>query len=113
MSIYCVTPIERMNKGLGDWLSFRVPFAVKGDLKDEVLELKEKIESLINISNRPNPDAAMRVDVVLRYIGVVMLFIAMFMLLSAGISYLSGMDSAFYPLLLSLSLLTALLGAFP
>ena len=41
-----------------------------------------------------------------------MLFIAMFMLLSAGISYLSGMDSAFYPLLLS-SLLTALLGAFP
>lgn len=53
----------------------------------------------------------MRVDVVLRYIGVVMLFIAMFMLLSAGISYLSGMDSAFYPLLLS-SLLTALLGAF-
>ena len=40
-----------------------------------------------------------------------MLFIAMFMLLSAGISYLSGMDSAFYPLLLS-SLLTALLGLF-
>ena len=41
-----------------------------------------------------------------------MLFIATFMLLSAGISYLSGVDSAFYPLLLS-SLLTALLGAFP
>ncbi|WP_273373336.1 potassium transporter TrkG, partial [Alistipes megaguti] len=54
----------------------------------------------------------MRVEVVLRYIGVVMLFIAMFMLLSAGISYVSGVDSAFYPLLLS-SLLTALLGAFP
>ena len=54
----------------------------------------------------------MRVDVVLRYVGVVMLFIATFMLLSAGISYLSGVDSAFYPLLLS-SLLTALLGAFP
>jgi len=29
-----------------------VPFAVKGDLKDEVLELKEKIESLINISKQ-------------------------------------------------------------
>ncbi|MBQ6862087.1 MAG: TrkH family potassium uptake protein [Alistipes sp.] len=41
-----------------------------------------------------------------------MLFIASFMLLSAGISYVSGMDSAFYPLLLS-GLLTALLGAFP
>lgn len=54
----------------------------------------------------------MRLDVVLRYIGVVMLFIASFMLLSAGISYLSGMDSAFYPLLLS-ALLTMLLGAFP
>ena len=54
----------------------------------------------------------MRVDVVLRYVGVVMLFIASFMLLSAGISYVSGVDSAFYPLLLS-SLLTALLGAFP
>lgn len=41
-----------------------------------------------------------------------MLFLAFFMLVSAGISYLSGMDSSFYPLLLS-SLLTALLGAFP
>ncbi len=41
-----------------------------------------------------------------------MLFFAFFMLLSAGISYVSGMDSAFYPLLLS-ALLTALLGAFP
>ena len=29
-----------------------MPFAVKGDLKDEVLELKEKIESLINISKQ-------------------------------------------------------------
>lgn len=41
-----------------------------------------------------------------------MLFLAFFMLLSAGISYVSGMDSSFYPLLLS-ALLTALLGAFP
>ena len=48
----------------------------------------------------------------MRYVGVVMLFIALFMLLSAGISFVSGMDSAFYPLLLA-SLLTALLGAFP
>ena len=34
------------------------------------------------------------------------------MLLSAGISYFNGMDSAFYPLLLS-ALLTTLLGIFP
>lgn len=54
----------------------------------------------------------MRVDVVLRYVGQVMLFVALFMLLAAGISYLNGMDSAFYPLLLS-ALLTALLGLFP
>lgn len=54
----------------------------------------------------------MRFDVVLRYVGVVMLFIASFMLISVGVSYYNGMDSAFYPLLLS-ALLTALLGAFP
>lgn len=54
----------------------------------------------------------MRFGVVLRYMGVVMCFIALFMLLSAGISYLSGPDSAYYPLLLS-AMLTALLGAFP
>ncbi len=47
MSIYCVNPILRMNKGLGDYLSFRIPFVVKADCKDEVLELKEKIETLI------------------------------------------------------------------
>ena len=34
----------------------------------------------------------MRIDIVLRYVGLVMLFIAAFMLLSAGIYYLSGMD---------------------
>ena len=74
------------------------------------MELKEKIETLINrFQADQNPDVAMRVDVVLRYVGVVMLFIALFMLLSAGISFVSGMDSAFYPLLLA-SLLTALLG---
>lgn len=53
MSLYCVNPILRMNKGLGDYLSFRVPFAVKADCKDEVLELKEKIETLITISKQP------------------------------------------------------------
>ena len=46
MTIYCVNPVLLMNKGLGDWLTFRVPFAVKGDFKDEMLELREKIEAL-------------------------------------------------------------------
>ncbi len=53
MSIYCVTPILKMNKALGDHLLFRIPFAVKGDLKDEVLALKEKIEMLIIQSRQP------------------------------------------------------------
>ena len=49
MLIYSVNPILRMNKSLGDWLAFRVPFSVPGDLKDEMLELKEKIDSLIGL----------------------------------------------------------------
>lgn len=50
--LYCVTPILRMNKGLGDFLQFHAPFIVKGDLKDEVLGLKEKIDALINLSKQ-------------------------------------------------------------
>lgn len=47
--VYCVSPVERMDRGLENYLSFRVPFTVKGELKDEMLALKEKIESLINL----------------------------------------------------------------
>lgn len=54
----------------------------------------------------------MRPSVVLRYIGIMLLFVASFMLLAAIVSFVSGRDSAYYPLLLS-TLLTALLGAFP
>lgn len=54
----------------------------------------------------------MRFSVVIRYIGVVLLVLAAFMLLSAGISYMSNMDTAYYSLLMS-SLLTLLLGCFP
>lgn len=54
----------------------------------------------------------MRVNVILRYVGMVMLLLSTFMFVSAMISYVNQMDSAFYPLLLS-SLLTALLGGFP
>ena len=51
----------------------------------------------------------MRLHVVIRYIGMVLLFIAAFMLMSAVVSLVNGRDSAYYPLLLS-SFLTALLG---
>ncbi|MBR2866700.1 MAG: TrkH family potassium uptake protein [Alistipes sp.] len=54
----------------------------------------------------------MRVHVVIRYIGMVLQFIASFMLASAIVSMLNDYDSAYYPLLLS-SFLTALLGFFP
>ena len=54
----------------------------------------------------------MRVHVVIRYIGMVLQFIALFMLVSAFVSMLNGYDSAFSPLLLS-SFMTSLLGIFP
>ena len=54
----------------------------------------------------------MRVNVVIRYIGLVMQFIAAVMLASAVVPMLNGYDSAYYPLLLS-SFMTALLGTFP
>ena len=47
MTIYCVNPIVKMNRSLGDYLAFKVPFVVKDELKDELLELKEKIETLV------------------------------------------------------------------
>ena len=54
----------------------------------------------------------MRMHVVIRYIGMVLIFLASFMLASAGVSLINDHDSAFYPLLLS-SFLTAILGLFP
>lgn len=54
ISVYCVGPIIRMNRSLGDYLAFRVPFAVKGECRDEVLGLKEKIETLIAMLRQSN-----------------------------------------------------------
>lgn len=48
MSIYCVNPILDMNRSLGNFLTFKMPFTVRSECKDEVLELKEKIDTLIN-----------------------------------------------------------------
>ena len=53
----------------------------------------------------------MRFNLILRYVGAVMLCLSAFMAVSAGISFVSD-DAGFYPLLLS-ALLTLLLGAFP
>lgn len=54
----------------------------------------------------------MRTGLIFKYIGGVLLLDSAFMLVSAAISWLNGMDSGFTPLSLSF-LLTALLGAFP
>ena len=54
----------------------------------------------------------LRLSVVIRYIGIVQLVLAVFMLLSAGIAYASNIDTSYSPLVMS-SLLTLLLGCFP
>ena len=54
----------------------------------------------------------MRLQVVIRYIGMVLLVLAAFMLVSAGISYASNVDTSYSPLVMS-SLLTLLIGCFP
>ncbi|MFI3303963.1 MAG: TrkH family potassium uptake protein [Rikenellaceae bacterium] len=54
----------------------------------------------------------MRLYVVMRYIGLVMLYLALAMAASAIVAYVSYRDTSFYALLLS-ALLTALMGVFP
>lgn len=52
VNIYCVKPIVRINKALGDYLTFKLPFRVKAELLDELKELDDNIETLINISKQ-------------------------------------------------------------
>ncbi len=52
ITIYYVNPIVRMNQSLGQWIQFRVPFAVKSECKDEILELKEKIDDVIRMTKQ-------------------------------------------------------------
>ena len=46
--IYALKPIIEMNKSLGDWLRYKMPFKPKGECRDELLELKEKIQTVTN-----------------------------------------------------------------
>lgn len=46
--IYCVNPVLSLRRSLADWLAFRLPFAPKSVCRDELLDLKEDIETLIN-----------------------------------------------------------------
>lgn len=54
----------------------------------------------------------MKFGLVIRYVGLIMLLNAAFMLIAAVISLFNGFDTGFYPLLLSF-LITAIIGAFP
>lgn len=48
VNIYIIKPIISMNKGLGDSIRYKIPFMTKTECRDEMQELKEKIESVIN-----------------------------------------------------------------
>lgn len=54
----------------------------------------------------------MNIKLIARYIGIALLFNALFMFISLGVSALNGFDSSFSPLLLS-ALITAMVGCFP
>ena len=47
---YGVKPILRMNKALSDYISFKMPFAVKSELIDELKELHDNIDTLVTSS---------------------------------------------------------------
>lgn len=50
--LYCVRPIVAMNRALGQYLQFHLPFTVKTELKDEVADLKEGIDTLLSQQGR-------------------------------------------------------------
>lgn len=47
--VYCVDPIVKMNKALSNYHTYRLPFSVKAELRDELKELVENIEKLIGL----------------------------------------------------------------
>ena len=44
--IYTVKPIVEINKSLGDWIRYKLPVIIKAECRDELEELKSKIESV-------------------------------------------------------------------
>ena len=45
---YALKPIIEMNKSLGDWMRYKIPFAIKAECRDELQELSEKIGTVVN-----------------------------------------------------------------
>ncbi len=50
--LYLVNPILGINRSLGEYLTFKLPFNVKQECKDEVLQLRDNIEALIKQKDR-------------------------------------------------------------
>ena len=46
--IYAIKPIIEINKRLGDWIRYKLPFSVKAECRDELAELRDKIGSVTN-----------------------------------------------------------------
>ncbi len=46
MMLYCVNPIVVMNKSLTGFINYKIPFTPKAECRDEVEELRDKIEKL-------------------------------------------------------------------
>lgn len=46
--IYAIKPITEINKRLGDWIRYKLPFSVKTECRDELAELRDKIGSVTN-----------------------------------------------------------------
>lgn len=54
--LYCVNPVLRINRSLGDFIQFRIPYRPKkADFQDELSELNEKIETMITLSKQQTP----------------------------------------------------------
>lgn len=52
VSAYLVRPVLAMNKSLGDYLRFGLPFRIKAEVKDEVGELKDRIDDAIQLAKK-------------------------------------------------------------
>lgn len=49
-------PVLAMNKSLGDYLRFGLPFRIKAEVKDEVAELKDRIDDVIQLARKTKPE---------------------------------------------------------
>ncbi|MEE1167466.1 MAG: hypothetical protein UHS52_00435, partial [Alistipes sp.] len=47
-----VKPILRINRSLGDYLAYKVPFDKSISCRDEIEELRDRVDTLISKSNK-------------------------------------------------------------